>query len=124
MTILLDTHPIPEKGKVELKVDRSFEIKVTAEEARPKVNHWLLNQVSYMMGAEPPTLVVGEQEVVWRVPTYFSSPDVGRVGFVGISARDDHLCPLVRKRFGRLKTDAAVATGNDDGSAVLLGQIT
>ena len=82
MTILLDPFTIPEKGKVELNVKYSFEIKVTAEEARRQVDRWLLNEVSYMIGAEAPTLVVGEQ-VVWRVPAWFSSPDVGRVGVVG-----------------------------------------
>ncbi len=73
---------IPEEGPVELKVDRSFEIKVTAEQARRQVDRWLLNEVSYMIGAEEPALVIGEQ-IVWRVPAWFSSPDVGRVGVVG-----------------------------------------
>ncbi|MCP4683198.1 MAG: hypothetical protein GY864_12755, partial [Desulfobacterales bacterium] len=56
---------IPEEGPVELKVDRSFEIKVTAEQARRQVNRWLHNEVSYMMRALNPTLAVGER-VVWR----------------------------------------------------------
>jgi hypothetical protein len=82
MTIILDQYTLPEKGKVDLKVDRSFEIKVTAEEARRQVNRWLLNEVSYMIGAEAPTLVVGER-VVWQVPAWIGFPDVGRVGIVG-----------------------------------------
>jgi len=83
MTILLDTYTIPEKGKVELKVDRTFEIKVTAEEARHKVNRWLLNEVSCLIGADTPTLVVGEQGVVWRVPAWIGFPHTGRAGVVG-----------------------------------------
>ncbi len=82
MTILLDPYTIPEKGKIQLNVKRSFEIKVTAEEARRQVSRWLLNEVSYMIGADSPTLVVGEQ-VVWRVPAIFSAPGAGRVGVVG-----------------------------------------
>jgi hypothetical protein len=83
MTILLDPYVIPKKGKVKLKVERSFEIKVTAEEAQRQVNRWLLNEVSYLIGADPPTLVVGEQ-VVWRVPAWIGFPHTGRVGVVGM----------------------------------------
>ncbi len=84
MTILFDAYTIPEKGRVELKIDRSFEIKITAEEARRKVNRWLLNEVSYLIGADAPTLVVGEQGVVWRVPAWIGFPHTGRAGVVGM----------------------------------------
>lgn len=80
--VLLDPCTIPEKGPVELKVDRSFDIKVTAEEARRQVNQWLLAEVSYLMRALPPTLVVGEQ-VVWRVPVSFGLPQLGQIGTIG-----------------------------------------
>lgn len=33
---------------------------------------------------EAPTLVVGEQAVVWRVPAAISFPHTGRVGVVGL----------------------------------------
>lgn len=82
MNILLNAYALPEKGKVELKIDRSFEIKVTAEEARRKVNRWLLNEVSYLIAADPPTLVVAER-VVWRVPAWIGFPHTGRAGVVG-----------------------------------------
>ena len=83
MTILLDGYTLPERGAVELNIQRSFEIKVTAEEARRKVNRWLLTEVSCMMGADFPTLVIGER-VVWRVPAHFSTPQTGIVGIVGM----------------------------------------
>ncbi len=83
MTILLDSQPIPPKGKVDLKVERSFEIKMTAEEARRQVNRWLLNEVSCLIGADEPTLVVGEERVVWRVPAWIGFPHTGRAGVVG-----------------------------------------
>ncbi len=82
MAIVLDPYVIPEKGLVEVKIDRTFEIKVTAEEARYQVRWWLRNEVSMLMDANPPTLVVGEQ-VVWRVPAVFSSPGASQVGVVG-----------------------------------------
>ena len=69
--------------KVELKVERSFEIKITAEEAQRQVNRWLLNEVSYLIGADPPTLVVGER-AVWRVPAWIGFPHTGRAGVVGV----------------------------------------
>jgi hypothetical protein len=82
MTIILNQYTLPEKGKVDLKVDRSFEIKITAEEARRQVDRWLLNEVSCLIGAEAPTLIIGER-VAWRVPARIGFPDVGRVGIVG-----------------------------------------
>lgn len=82
MTIIIEPYPIPEKGKVELNVQRSFEINITAEEARRQVNRWLHDHVPMLIGAESPALVVGEQ-IVWRVPAVFRVPDLGRVGIVG-----------------------------------------
>ncbi len=82
MNILLEPYTIPEKGRVELKVDRAFDIRITAEEARRQVNRWLLNEVSYLISADPPTLVVGER-VVWRVPAWIGFPHTGRIGEVG-----------------------------------------
>jgi hypothetical protein len=67
---------------VELKVERAFDIKITAEEARRQVNRWLLNEVSYLISADPPTLVVGGR-VVWRVPAWIGFPHTGRLGVVG-----------------------------------------
>jgi hypothetical protein len=82
MVIILEPHTIPEKGKVELKVDRSFEIKVTAEEARRQVRRWLRDEVSLLIDADLPTLVVGDQ-VVWRVSAWIGFPHTGRAGIVG-----------------------------------------
>jgi hypothetical protein len=83
MTIIIEPYLIPEKGTVDLKIERSFDIKVTAEEARRQVNRWLLNEVSYLIGADSPTLVIGERLVVWRVPAWLGFPHTGRVGIVG-----------------------------------------
>ncbi|MCL4868212.1 MAG: hypothetical protein KJ063_04525 [Anaerolineae bacterium] len=82
MSIVLDSYNIPGKGRVQLRVKRDFTIQITAEEARRKVNAWLLNEVSYLFAALSPTLVVGDQ-IVWRVPAIYSLPHVGQVGTVG-----------------------------------------
>jgi hypothetical protein len=82
MTIVLERFDIPERGVLKLDLHESIEIRVTAEEARRKVNSWVHEYVSYMMHAEAPTLVIGEQ-VVWRVPVTLTSSQVGEVGMVG-----------------------------------------
>ncbi|MCB0061066.1 MAG: hypothetical protein KDE19_03090 [Caldilineaceae bacterium] len=84
MAILLEHVAIPERGRLELDIQQSFEIKVTAEEARRKVNRWLLEYVSYMMHADPPTLVIADGRAVWRVPAIFTASRVGEVGTVGL----------------------------------------
>jgi len=81
VAIIFESYIVPEKGTVELNLKRSFEIRLTASEARRQVNHWLRNEVSMLMGAEWPTLVVTGR-VVWRVPVVFSAPDIGRIGIV------------------------------------------
>lgn len=83
MTILLDPYLVPEKGEVELNLKRSFEIKVTAKEARRQVNRWLRDEVSMLISADQPTLVVGKQ-VVWRATAWISFPHTGRAGQVGV----------------------------------------
>jgi hypothetical protein len=80
MTIILD-YNLPEKGPV--TVNLAFEIKVTAEEARRKVNRWLILDVSTQMGARTPTLVVTGQRAAWRVPVWLSFPSTGPAGMVG-----------------------------------------
>lgn len=84
MAIVLENLTIPERGLLELNFKQSVEIKVTAEEARRKVNRWLLEYVSYMMHADPPTLVVDRERAVWRVPAIFTASPVGIVGTVGL----------------------------------------
>lgn len=82
MPVTLDTYVIPEKGKVELKVNQTFEIKVTAVEANRQVRRWLRDEVSHLLSTDPPTLAVGEQ-VIWRVPVWIGFPNIGRLGGVG-----------------------------------------
>jgi hypothetical protein len=82
LTLLLDEYTLPQSGVVDLQLNRSFEINVTAEQARRQVKGWLLDQVSYMMTAKLPILVIGAR-VVWRVPVILTATHVGHVGVVG-----------------------------------------
>ena len=84
LAIVLDEYTSPKKGKmINLKVERSFAVNLSAQEAKRKVNGWLLMEVSTMIGAEEPTLAIGQQSVVWRVPIIFTAPHVGKVGEIG-----------------------------------------
>lgn len=81
MNVLVEDVMVPETGVLTLQLP-PVEIDVSAEQARRTVNIWLLNEVSYMMRAEAPTLVVNGQ-TRWRVPAVFTAPHVGAVGQVG-----------------------------------------
>jgi hypothetical protein len=82
VAVLLDQWTLPVKGTVELHLDYSFQINISAEEARRKVHHWVLTEVSCMMGALAPTLRVGQQ-IAWRVPIELTAPHLGQVGVAG-----------------------------------------
>lgn len=105
MTVMLENLTIPERGLLEIDFKQSIEIKVTAEEARRKVNRWLLEYVSYMMHADPPTLVVDRKRAVWRVPAILTNSRVGDVGVAGT-------------------VDVNVHTGQMDDSEARIKQIT
>lgn len=80
MAIILDQYPLLEKGTFEIR--QMVTLLVSAEEARRKVDRWLRRDVSHMLGADAPTLVVSTR-MVWRVPIHFSAPQAGVVGQVG-----------------------------------------
>ncbi len=83
MTIVLERYPIPDKGPLKVSVEISAEIKVSADEARRKVNGWLLNNLSYLIvGERQPELVVGEK-VLWRVAVNHTLPGFGAIGRIG-----------------------------------------
>ena len=80
MTIILDRYPIPDKGT--FTISETVTIRISSDEAKRVVVRWLLDEVSYMLGAEEPVFVIGEQ-TGWQVPVVYSTPHVGRVAVVG-----------------------------------------
>ena len=80
--VLVDDCVLPRKGPVRLSINRNFTINIADEEAQQQVHRWLVTEVSSNIGAESPTLVIGERPV-WRVPAYLTFPRFGRVGTVG-----------------------------------------
>ncbi len=83
MTVVLDQLTVPESGEFKLNIQRSVHIRITAEEARRSVQFWLTTEVSNLIGADSPTLIVGHNRDVWRVPAWIGFPHQGRVGTVG-----------------------------------------
>ncbi len=57
-------------------------VHVPAVVARRKVNVFVCNEISYLMGSGTPELVGGER-TVWRVPVLLTFPRHGAVGTVG-----------------------------------------
>jgi len=82
MQVVLEKVGLPEKGHVELGLQRSFDIQVSCEEARKKVKRWLWTEVSMLLGTDTPMLIV-DDVVAWRIPVTFSAPGEGRIGIVG-----------------------------------------
>lgn len=81
-TLLLEIPPTADAGILTLQLNRQIEIKVSAEEARRKVNHFVHLEISSQMHAQTPLLVVSEA-AWWRVPVHLTFPSFGDVGQVG-----------------------------------------
>jgi hypothetical protein len=80
MAITLDA--IPKMGHLEVDIKVSADVNVTAFTARQKVNNFVLSEISYMMHAGEPALVVDDR-ISWRVPVILSLTSQGDVGEVG-----------------------------------------
>ena len=102
MPVLLEGIDISEIGVYEIK--QTLNVQVTREQARRIVNRWLLDQVSDMMHAESPTLVVNGQ-TVWRVPAILTAPHIGTAGAVGMVDVDFDLAWLERDELYAVITD-------------------
>jgi hypothetical protein len=73
---------LPKTGRLEVDIKVSADVNVSAYAARQKVNDFVLSDISYMMHAGKPELVVGER-ICWRVPVILSLTSRGDVGEVG-----------------------------------------
>lgn len=74
--------PLPQKSIVEVDIRVSAEINISALAARQKVNSFVISEISYMMHAETPVLML-DQTMCWRVPIVLSLTSIGDVGEVG-----------------------------------------
>ena len=73
---------LPKTGRLEVDIKVTADVNFSAVAARQKVNSFVLSEISYMMHAGEPELVVSDR-VVWRVPVVLSLTSHGDVGDVG-----------------------------------------
>ncbi len=86
MTVILDRYRIPDKGTFEIR--QLVTLELSAEQARRLVNRFLLMEVSTMLAADPPDLVVGDR-TIWRVPVWIGFLHQGRfmAGTIDVDAK-------------------------------------
>ena len=103
MTIILDRYTIPEQGAFEIRA--AVQINVTAAQAKRLANRFLMDEVSHLLVAAAPDLIVGDR-TRWRVPVWIGFPDQGRhaVGVLEIDAqtgafleRETHVAEIVQR---------------------------
>jgi hypothetical protein len=73
---------LPKTGRLEVDIKVTADVNISAYAARQKVNGFVLSDISYMMHAGDPTLVLAER-ICWRVPVILSLTSQGDVGEVG-----------------------------------------
>lgn len=73
---------LPKTGRLEVDIKVTADVNVSAYSAKQKVNDFVLSDMSYMMHAGDPTLVLAER-VCWRVPVVLSLTSRGDIGEVG-----------------------------------------
>lgn len=74
---------LPKTGRLEVEIKVTADVNISAYAARQKVNGFVLSEISYMMHAGAPILVVAER-ICWQVPVILSLTSRGDVGEVGV----------------------------------------
>ena len=84
---------LPRTGRMEVDIKVTADVNISAYAARQRVNDFLLSDVSYMMHAAAPVLVLAER-ICWRVPVILSLTsrgDVGEVGAIDVDVETGHM---------------------------------
>jgi len=79
-TVLLER--IPQVGQVQLTLQVSAHINYSAHAAMRQVGRFVADEISYLLRAGDPTLVVSDS-LRWRVPVILALPTTGPLGEVG-----------------------------------------
>jgi hypothetical protein len=82
MSVTLEFMRAPRGAKVEIKVEVTAEMRVTANDARELADEFLLMEVGDLLSAGEPSLRVGDR-LAWEVPILLSSASHGTLGEVG-----------------------------------------
>jgi len=73
---------LPPAGRIEIAISTAADVNISAKAARQKVNDFVLSEISYMMHAGEPELVISDR-IVWRAPVMLSLTSHGDVGEIG-----------------------------------------
>jgi hypothetical protein len=105
MNIILNEYRIPDKGTIE--IHQLVTLEISSAQARKLVNRFLLMEVSTMLAANTPDLVVGKR-TVWRVPVWIGFLHQGRFA-VGALDVDAHTGTILdsAQRVAAVQTRAA-----------------
>ncbi len=71
-------------------------VQITGQTAQRKVSRFILDELSYLMGGEQPSLIQVEAQLYWRVPVVITYPTHGKLGIVGyidVDAETGELLP-------------------------------
>lgn len=94
-------------------------VQITGQTAQHKVSRLILDEVSYLMGGEQPSLVQVEARLCWRVPitlTYPTCGTVGTVGYIDVDAETGQLL-LAPGDLDGLKRNAHILAADFSSSA-------
>lgn len=105
VALVLEQMTLPPTGMVKLQVDYTFDLKISAEAARRQAHAWFVGEVSYMIRAGEPSLVIGqsvsgESIALWRVPAILTAThlgDVGEAGYVDIAVESGEMLALAQR---------------------------
>jgi hypothetical protein len=70
-------------AQVNISVNVSATLNITAFTAKRKVNVLVLNRVGTGLSGDEPSLIVTDKVICWRVPIFVSTASRGRLGQVG-----------------------------------------
>lgn len=96
MIVVLENYVIPEHGRLDIRV--TVNLAISAQETRRLVDRWLLENVSILIGADMPTLIIDDQNV-WRVPVWMGLAGSGRteLGVIDVDATSGALLDARRR---------------------------
>lgn len=73
---------VPEGTTVDLKIEITAQVNITAFVAQQKVTQFVISEISNQLCGDTPDLNVGER-LCWSVPVVLTSPAKGTIGRVG-----------------------------------------
>lgn len=73
---------VPEGVTVDLKIEITAQVNITAFVAQQKVTQFVISEISNQLCGDTPDLNVGER-LCWSVPVVLTSPAKGTIGRVG-----------------------------------------